>query len=72
MKRDHSKLRTLLFQIRDEPSIRREEHESFVRYSGLSHEQIDVLNVFDRPYAERAGKDVSGELRWRLRFRDLD
>ncbi|MDP6423453.1 MAG: transglutaminase domain-containing protein [Planctomycetota bacterium] len=30
------------------------------------------LNVFDRPYAERAGKDVSGELRWRLRFRDLD
>ncbi len=49
MKRDHSKLRTLLFQIRDEPSIRREEHESFVRYSGLSHEQIDVLNVFDRP-----------------------
>ena len=49
MKKDHSKLRILLFQIRNEPSIRREEHESFVRYSGLTHEQIDVFNVFDRP-----------------------
>lgn len=46
---EHCKLRTLLFQIRDEPSIRREEHESFVRYSGLAHDQIDILNVFDTP-----------------------
>lgn len=49
MKRDQSELRILLFQIRDEPGIRREEHQSFVRYSGLTHEQIDVLNAFDRP-----------------------
>jgi len=47
--KNHSQLRILLFQIRDEPSIRQEEHESFVRYSGLSHHQIDVLNVFDQP-----------------------
>ena len=49
MIKEQSKLRVLLFQIRDEPSIRQEEHESFVRYSGLSHDQIDILNVFDRP-----------------------
>lgn len=41
--------RLLLLQIRDQPSVRREEHESFARYSGLKAENIDIHNVFDRP-----------------------
>lgn len=42
----------LLLQIRDQPAVRREEFESFVAYSGLRAEQIDVLNVFDTPHFE--------------------
>lgn len=42
-------LRILLLQIRDTENVRREEHESFARYSGLKQDQIDILNVFDTP-----------------------
>jgi GMP synthase (glutamine-hydrolysing) len=42
-------LRVLLLQVRDEPRVRHEEHESFARYSGLDLEQIEILNVFDSP-----------------------
>jgi len=38
-----------LLQIRDETRVRQEEYDSFVNYSGLSKEQIDILNVFDTP-----------------------
>ncbi len=41
--------RLLLLQIRQEQRVRREEHESFARYSGLSPAQIDIHNVFDQP-----------------------
>lgn len=44
-----SDLRTMLLQVRDEPNVRVEEHESFARYSGLSLDQIEVLNAFDWP-----------------------
>jgi GMP synthase (glutamine-hydrolysing) len=44
-----SELKILLLQIRDQPSVRAEEYASFVAYSGLRKDQIDVLNVFDRP-----------------------
>jgi GMP synthase (glutamine-hydrolysing) len=39
----------LLLQIRDNPRVRKEEHESFARYSGLNRNSIDILNVFDTP-----------------------
>lgn len=55
MAKDKTELKTLLLQIRDEPAVRREEHESFCNYSGLAHNQIDILNVFDRP---RFGREV--------------
>ena len=42
-------LRTLLLQIRDDERVRREEHTSFARYSGLSLDQIDIHNVFEKP-----------------------
>jgi GMP synthase (glutamine-hydrolysing) len=42
-------LSTLLLQIRKSAIVRQEEHESFSDYSGLSQEQIHVLNVFDDP-----------------------
>jgi GMP synthase (glutamine-hydrolysing) len=42
----------LLLQIRKEEKVRQEELSSFIQYSGLSHEQIDVLNVFDTPQFE--------------------
>ena len=42
-------LRILLLQIREQPRVRVEEHASFARYAGLDLEQIDILNVFDRP-----------------------
>ncbi len=44
-----SKLRVLLLQIRDEPAVRIEEHESFCDYSGLQPGQIEILNAFDTP-----------------------
>jgi GMP synthase (glutamine-hydrolysing) len=42
-------LKILLLQIRDQPRVRVEEYESFVAYSGLASDQIDILNVFDTP-----------------------
>ena len=42
-------LRVLLLQVREEPRVRREEHESFSRYSGLDLKQIEILNAFDTP-----------------------
>jgi GMP synthase (glutamine-hydrolysing) len=42
--------KVLLLQIRDQQRVRAEEFESFVAYSGLAREQIDVLNVFDTPH----------------------
>ena len=47
MKRD--RLKILLLQIRDDSKVRREELESFARYSDLSLTQFSVLNVFDQP-----------------------
>jgi GMP synthase (glutamine-hydrolysing) len=41
--------RVLLLQIRDDPRVRREEFDSFVRFTGLAAKQINVLNVFDTP-----------------------
>ncbi|RZW15120.1 MAG: type 1 glutamine amidotransferase [Desulfobulbaceae bacterium] len=46
-KKSQDTLSTLLLQVRDSPIVRREEHESFCDYSGLSQEQVHVLNVFD-------------------------
>ena len=42
-------MKLLLLQIRHDPRVRREEHDSFARYSGLKPSQIDILNVFDTP-----------------------
>tara|TARA_B100000214_G_scaffold244184_1_gene179061 strand:+ start:256 stop:984 length:729 start_codon:yes stop_codon:yes gene_type:complete len=42
-------LRILLLQIRDDANVRKEELESFAKYSELDVAQIDVLNVFDTP-----------------------
>lgn len=39
----------LLLQIRDDPRVRKEEYNSFVSYSGLTAEHIDIHNVFDQP-----------------------
>lgn len=47
MKRD--RLRLLLLQIREDPRVRKEEHESFAAYAGLRPDQIEILNVFDTP-----------------------
>jgi len=43
-------IKILLLQIRDDQKVRREELESFAKYSELEIEQIDVLNVFDTPH----------------------
>lgn len=43
------KLKILLLQIRQDEAVRKEEHESFAKYSGLKIDQIDILNVFDTP-----------------------
>jgi len=43
-------LKILLLQIRDQQRVREEEYESFVAYSGLARDQIDILNVFDTPH----------------------
>ena len=42
-------LKILLLQIRDDANVRKEELESFAKYSELDIAQIDVLNVFDTP-----------------------
>jgi len=36
-------------QIRDQERVREEEYESFLAYSGLEQNQLDILNVFDIP-----------------------
>jgi len=43
-------IKILLLQIRDDHKVRREELESFAKYSELEVKQIDVLNVFDTPH----------------------
>lgn len=52
-KKDRSALKILLLQIRESEQVRREELESFARYSQLNVEQFDVLNVFDEPEFSR-------------------
>lgn len=47
-----SQLKLLLLQIRDKPQVREEEFNSFVSFSGLSENQLDILNVFDTPSFE--------------------
>jgi GMP synthase (glutamine-hydrolysing) len=42
-------LKVLLLQIRNQSRVREEELTSFVGYSGLQANQLDVLNVFDTP-----------------------
>lgn len=42
-------IRVLLLQIRNDPHVRLEEYQSFVKYSGLDSGQIEILNVFDTP-----------------------
>ncbi|MAA92490.1 MAG: aminotransferase [Gammaproteobacteria bacterium] len=42
-------LKILLLQIRDDAIVRKEELESFAKYSKLELEQFTVLNVFDTP-----------------------
>lgn len=49
MSKSREQLKLLLLQIRDGAQVRQEELESFAEYCGLDIEQIDVLNVFDRP-----------------------
>ena len=44
--------KVLLLQIRQDPTVRQEEIDSFVRYSGLPIENMEVLNVFDKPQFE--------------------
>lgn len=44
---NRSDLCILLIQIREESSTRREELESFARFSGLSVDQFRILNLFD-------------------------
>ena len=42
-------LKILLLQIRDDANVRKEELESFAKYSELDLDQFEVLNVFDKP-----------------------
>jgi GMP synthase (glutamine-hydrolysing) len=42
-------MKLLLMQIRDLPTVRREEYDSFLRYCKLAPEELDILNVFDTP-----------------------
>jgi GMP synthase (glutamine-hydrolysing) len=49
MTSDRDGLRLLLLQIRRDPRVRREEHESFANFAGLGPDQIEILNVFDTP-----------------------
>ncbi len=43
-----SQLRILLLQIREEAVTRKEELDSFACFSGLSIDQFEILNLFDR------------------------
>ncbi|KAA3617009.1 MAG: type 1 glutamine amidotransferase [Calditrichaeota bacterium] len=49
MKKNKSDLKILLLQIRHDERVKIEEHNSFAEYSTLHKNQIDILNVFDRP-----------------------
>ncbi len=49
MQKNRAQLKLLLLQIRSGTQVRQEELQSFAQYCGLALEQIDVLNVFDRP-----------------------
>lgn len=49
MPKQKSQLKTLLLQIRHDEQVKKEEHDSFIKYSGLQKEQIDILNVYDTP-----------------------
>ena len=49
MPKQKSQLETLLLQIRHDEQVKKEEHDSFITYSGLSKDQIDVLNVYENP-----------------------
>lgn len=51
-----SDLKILLLQIRETEQVKKEELESFARYSKLDVNQFDVLNVFDQP---EFGTDVA-------------
>ena len=54
-------MKLLLMQIRDDPMVRQEEYDSFLRYCGLDAQELDVLNVFDTPVFDRevlAGYDA--------------
>lgn len=42
-------LKFLLLQIRDDPSVRKEETTSFLKHGRLGEDQIEVYNVFDQP-----------------------
>ncbi len=48
-------MKLLLMQIRDLPSVREEEYQSFLSYCGLAPRELDILNVFDTP---RFGPEV--------------
>ena len=42
-------MRLLLLQIRNDPRVRREEYESFVRYCHIRSDELDALDVFEKP-----------------------
>ena len=49
MPKERSLLKILLLQIRHDEQVKKEEHDSFIVYSGLRRDQIDVLNVYEKP-----------------------
>lgn len=49
MPKQRSELKLLLLQIRDGAQVRYEEHQSFASYCRVEPEQIEILNLFDRP-----------------------
>jgi GMP synthase (glutamine-hydrolysing) len=49
MSKEKSHLKTLLLQIRHDDQVKKEEHNSFITYSGLNADQVDVLNVYEKP-----------------------
>lgn len=50
--KQRNELKILLLQIRQHELVRREELNSFSKYSNVSKKQIDILNVFDTPNFE--------------------
>ena len=49
-------LKILLLQIRDDANVRKEELESFAKYSELDLAQIDVLNGYHALYVGGASE----------------